>query len=136
MNLRNCPECGKLFVYNHRNLCPECLKKDEEDFDIVRDFLYKNPKATVEEISKKTGVSSKSILEFLKEGRLMLRSNNVNIILSCELCGEPIVSGRLCEKCSKKFKRGLTSRKQSLFVDDDLKGKIHLSKLSRDSRRR
>lgn len=136
MDLRNCPECGKLFVYNHRNLCPECLKKDEEDFERVRDFINNNPRATLEEVSEATEVSTKNILEYLKEGRLMLRSNNVNILLNCEICGEPILSGRICEKCSSKFRRELISHKKSSFIDKDMKGKIHLSKLSRDDRRR
>ena len=126
----------KLYVHTIRNLCPECLKKDEEDFGRVRDFIYNNPQASLEEVSEETGVSTKSILEYLKEGRLMLRSNNVNILLSCELCGEPILTGRICEKCSSKFKRELTSRKKPMFVDEDMKGKIHLSKFSRDERRR
>ena len=59
MKLRNCPQCGKLFVYSHRNLCPECLKKDEQDFDTVRDFLYDNPQASLEEISEETRISTK-----------------------------------------------------------------------------
>lgn len=60
MNLRNCPQCGKLFVYNIRNLCPECIKKDEKDFGCVRDYLYNHPRATIEEISEETGVSYKN----------------------------------------------------------------------------
>lgn len=134
MDLRNCPECGKLFVYNHRNLCPACLKKDEEGFDRVRDFLYDNPQATLEEISEATEVSTKSILEYLKEGRLMLSSKNVNIVLSCETCGAPILYGRFCEKCTGKLKGGFTSGQQSIFADEDMKGKLHLSKLRKDKK--
>jgi len=137
MDLRNCPECGKLFVYVHRNLCPDCLKKDEEDFERVRDFINSNPKATIEEVSEGTEVPVKKILEHLKEGRLILQSNNVNIILKCEICGESILTGRICESCGKKLKRNfLGSDKRSMFVDEDMKGKIHLSKYSRDERRR
>lgn len=105
MDLRNCPKCGKLFVYRHRNLCPECLKKDEKAFDRVREFLNDNPHASLEEVSNATEVSTKNVLEYLKEGRLMLRNDNVNILLNCEICKEPILSGRLCEKCSNKFKK-------------------------------
>jgi flagellar operon protein (TIGR03826 family) len=136
MNLRNCPQCGKLYVHSLRSLCPECLKKDEENFDRVRDFIYTNPQASLEEVSEETGVSTKNILEYLKEGRLMLRSNNVNILLSCEVCDEPILSGKLCEKCSGKLKREFTSRNKSMLVDEDMKGRIHLSKFSRHERRR
>jgi len=136
MDLRNCPKCGKLFVYRQRNLCPQCLKKDEEDFDRVREFINNNPKATIEEVSEGTEVTVKKILEYLKEGRLILQSNNINITLNCELCGEPILTGRMCAKCSNKFKRNITSTKKSLFFDDNMKGKIHLSKFSKEERRR
>lgn len=136
MDLRNCPKCGKLFVYSHRNLCPQCLKKDEENFDRVREFINNNPKATIEEVSEGTDVSVKKILEYLKEGRLMLQNNNTNIILNCELCGEPILTGRICPKCSSKFKKNLIPDKKSLFVDEDMKGRLHLSKFSRGEKRR
>ncbi len=136
MDLRNCPKCGKLFVYTTRNLCPQCLKEDEEDFDRVREYINNNPQATIEEVSEGTGVTPRRILEYLKEGRLMLQSNNTNIILRCEMCDEPILTGRLCPNCSKKLKTRFVSDKKPLFVDEDMKGKIHLSKFSRDERRR
>ncbi|HHY42343.1 MAG TPA: MerR family transcriptional regulator [Thermoanaerobacterales bacterium] len=136
MELRNCPVCGKLFVYNHINLCPECLKKDEEDFDRVREFINNNPMATIEEVSEGTGVSARKILEYLKAGRLMLQSNNANIVLKCEICEEPILTGRLCEKCSRKLRRNLIPEQRPMFVDKNMKGKLHLSKFSKDERRR
>ncbi|WP_245984897.1 hypothetical protein [Biomaibacter acetigenes] len=59
MELRNCPVCGKLFVYTVRNLCPECAKKDEENFEKVRQYLYDVPQATLEEIAEKNRRSRK-----------------------------------------------------------------------------
>ncbi|NLZ55038.1 MAG: MerR family transcriptional regulator [Thermoanaerobacteraceae bacterium] len=136
MDLRNCPKCGKLFVYSHRNLCPSCLKKDEEDFDRVRAFINDNPEATIEEVSEGTDVSVKKILEYLKEGRLMLRNNNVNIILECELCGAQILTGRICEKCSGKFFKRTFVTSNRLPLDEDMKGKLHLSKFARKDKKR
>ncbi|HHX23594.1 MAG: TIGR03826 family flagellar region protein [Tepidanaerobacteraceae bacterium] len=135
MKLKNCPQCGKLFIYSLHNLCPDCIAKDEDNYNLVRDYLYDNPNASVDEISEKTGVPSKNILEYLKEGRLILKKNNINILLSCERCNEPILSGRFCEKCAGKLKNSLSSSKQSLFLDKDRKGKIHLSKFSKDRKR-
>jgi len=135
MELKNCPECGKLFVYVHRNLCPDCLKKDEENFEQVREYLNNNPKATIEEVSKGTDVPVKKILGYLKEGRLILQSNNVNITLNCEICGEPILTGRICAKCTSRFKKALINAKKTMFLDEEMKGKIHLSKYSMDKRR-
>ncbi|WP_422446897.1 TIGR03826 family flagellar region protein [Thermoanaerobacterium sp. DL9XJH110] len=134
MELRNCPECGKLFVYTVKNLCPDCVKKEEEDFEKVRDYLYDNPGATIEEVSEKTGVDSKKVLEFLREGRLVLKNANAGI-LSCEMCGAPILTGRYCDKCAGDMKKRLDVIKKSPFgVNQDMKGKIHLSKLQKDDK--
>jgi flagellar operon protein (TIGR03826 family) len=129
MELRNCPVCGKLFVYTVRNLCPECAKKDEENFEKVRQYLYDVPQATLEEIAEKTGVPAKNVLEYLKEGRLMLKKSNLNI-LSCEMCGSPILTGRYCEKCAKEMKEKMDSLKhRAIGVNEDMRGTLHLSKL-------
>lgn len=130
MNLRNCPVCGKLFVYVTKNMCPDCIKKEEELFDKVRDYLYENPNSSLEEVNKATGVDVRKILEFLKEGRLILKQGNP-YLLSCEICGKAILTGRYCEQCAsemtKKFNKGL-KRSQGI-ADSTLKGQVHLSKL-------
>lgn len=132
MDLRNCPSCGKLFVYTVRNLCPNCIKEDEHDFNKVRDYLYDNPEATIEDVTAETGVDSKKVLEYLKEGRLMLKSNNPNL-LTCESCNEPILTGKFCDKCAADMKRQFSA---TLFPkNEDMKGKLHLSKYQRDQKR-
>ncbi len=97
MDLRNCSECGKLFVYVGRDLCPECVKTEEEMFEKVEKFLRKNSGASVQEISEATGVPEEKIIHFLKEGRLVARTPFQQVI--CERCGKPIASGRFCGDC-------------------------------------
>jgi len=133
MELRNCPVCGKVFLYTTRNLCPDCAAKEEEEFKKVRDYLYEVPGATMEEIAEKTGVSVKKILEFLKEGRLILKKDNANILLKCERCGAPILTGRYCEKCVEEMKKGFGIRESNPFEQkSDMKGKIHISRYRKD----
>jgi len=136
VELRNCPECGKVFVYVTRNLCPECAAKEEELFRKVKDYLYEVPGATMEEIYEKTGVPPKKILEFLREGRLILKKENVNLILHCEMCGQPILTGRLCDKCSREMKRKFGVEKVPIHPKEDMKGKIHLSRYQDDGKLR
>jgi flagellar operon protein (TIGR03826 family) len=109
MSLVNCPLCGKLFVRTTRNMCPDCLAKEQSDFEKVKDCLYENPGANVEQISEITGVSAKRVIHFLKEGRLELSEDNKNLLLKCEACGEPIRTGRFCESCVKKLSTGFSS---------------------------
>lgn len=131
MQLRNCPICGKIFVYNMKKMCPDCAKKDEDDFEKVRDYLYENPGATIEEVSEQTEVDTKKILEFLKEGRLMLKNENPNL-LRCEICDCPILTGKYCEKCAKDMKKQLNNVRGDLSSRSKIGGQIHLSKYRRE----
>ena len=81
MDLRNCPICGKLFVFMTRNMCPDCIKKEDEEFDLVREYINEHAEATIDEVSEATGIPPSKILKFLKEGRLMISPNNINIAL-------------------------------------------------------
>lgn len=130
MELKNCPNCGKLFVYVTKNLCPACAEKDEENFRNVKDYLYENPEATIDEVSEKTGVDTKKILEYLKEGRLILKQNNPDV-LSCESCGNPILTGRFCKNCITNMKKKFGVGTKSLPTSEDMKGQIHITKLKR-----
>jgi len=107
MEVRNCPECGKVFTYIRTNLCPECQKKDDEDFRVVRAFIARNPGANVATVSEQTGISEKKIFRYIKEGRLEFGIGKASGPMACEVCGAPIPSGRLCKACSDKLASGL-----------------------------
>lgn len=107
VNVRNCKRCGRLYTYNGIDICPECYRQDEEDFIKIRDYIEAHPYATMIEISRETQVAIKKIMEFLKEGRLILNSDNTNIVLKCERCGKPITTGRFCEECKNNLGKEL-----------------------------
>ena len=107
--IRNCPRCGKIFTYINRPICHSCLEQEENEFKVVKDYIYDNPGANIAEVSEATEISADKIMRFLREERLELVSENSNLILECERCGRAINSGRFCENCkdniSKDFKR-------------------------------
>ena len=70
MEMRNCPQCGRVFAYLRTNLCPACVQKDEDEFRKVRNYIAKNPGADIITVSKETGVSEERIIRYLKEGRI------------------------------------------------------------------
>lgn len=107
MNLRNCSQCGKLFVYVNRNICPDCLGKEEEMFEEVRKYLRDNPGSRIKEVSEATEVPEDKIIRFLREGRII--SDNLDAGLFCETCGKPISSGYTCKECKEKLRKGLQS---------------------------
>jgi len=107
VEMRNCPQCGKIFAYVRTNLCPACVQKDEEEFRKVRTYIAKNPGVDLVTVSEETGVDEDKIVRYLKEGRILNASQNTKIKIECELCGTLIPQGRYCKPCSDKLTAGL-----------------------------
>jgi len=107
MDFKYCKRCGKIFRFYKSYYCPECLDEIDREFEKVRNYIYNNPRANITIISENTGVDEKVILEFLREGRLVLSSNAG---LKCEKCGAPIETGRLCDDCKWQLKEKIGYR--------------------------
>ncbi len=99
-DLRNCPVCGKVFVKINRNLCPDCIDKEEQEFEEVRKYLKDNPGASVMEIAEVTSVDENKILKWMREGRIDVTFTG-GVGLNCKRCGVQITAGNLCAKCAK-----------------------------------
>jgi len=93
---------------NGSKLCARCLDNDEEDFKVVREYVYDNPGANIPEVAENTGVAEEKILKFLRQGKLILK-DELSMVLDCERCGKPIKTGRFCEACSLEMSRDLRS---------------------------
>jgi flagellar operon protein (TIGR03826 family) len=104
LDLKNCPECGKLFVQVSRNLCPACVEQEEKDFEAVAGYLRNHEDADITETSEATGVIEERIITFLRDGRLEAKGA-ISLELKCERCGRPISSGRFCEGCTNNLIR-------------------------------
>lgn len=115
-NLRTCIHCGRMFSYSGFGhlYCPVCKVKDSENFEKVKDYIYKNGVATAIEVSEATGVSLKQIEQYLKEGRLEIPQNSP-IFIKCEKCNGDIRSGRFCPECAATLSREM---KESLEFDE------------------
>lgn len=109
MGLKNCPECGKLFVENASGMCPECYREEEKAEAKVVAFLREKEKASVEEIHQATGVKERTIFRMIKKGRFV---GIADISYGCENCGAPIREGRLCDDCNKNFMKQVKTMKQ------------------------
>lgn len=96
--LDNCPRCGKIFV-RVRSICPDCFKKQEEEYLKVASYLRKNSGCNIQELSDQTSVSIEQIRQFILAQRITI-SDFVNLEYPCESCGTPIVKGRVCTECS------------------------------------
>lgn len=72
MSLINCTDCGKLHIRknNVSKFCKECSEKYEQRFRFFKDQLAENRGMTLQELSEKTGISIKVIMEWVREGRI------------------------------------------------------------------
>jgi NMD protein affecting ribosome stability and mRNA decay len=100
MDLKNCIECGRLYVGNPSGLCPECYDKEEKEELIIVEYMREAGKASMQQIHQETGVSERTIMRMMKKGRFI---GKFDISYPCEVCGTPITEGRLCIDCSKNI---------------------------------
>ncbi|MFA5881145.1 MAG: hypothetical protein WC834_03025 [Eubacteriales bacterium] len=115
--LRNCPVCGKVFVKLLKNLCPDCIDKEEREFEEVRLYLKDNPGASIGEISEFTGVDEDKILKWMREDRIDVCVGKGGV-LTCKRCGSDIIAGNLCSKCAQVLAAEIKSATHSVPLKD------------------
>lgn len=109
-DVRNCRRCGKIYNYiGGPPICAVCKDQDEVDFKNVKEYLYKNPGATLSEVSTVLEISVEKIRTYLKDGRLEIIGTDSNMVLECETCGKAIRTGRFCDGCSAGLSKDLRS---------------------------
>lgn len=109
MEVRNCKACGRLFnVFSKDPLCPDCVKKLEEKFQEVKEYLDQNPNSSVDAVAEATKVTTKQIRKWVREERLIFAEGSMEGI-ECEQCGTMIRTGRYCESCKAAISNNLMS---------------------------
>ncbi len=122
METKNCPRCGKLFQYINSPICDLCRKEEEEAFESLKSFLKDNPGCTLTEISVATGVSTRKITRYLKEGRLEI-TKGLHGVLTCNECGKTILTGRYCPQCLLKISVDIKEMRSTSHTKPDTGGK-------------
>ena len=108
MDVKNCKKCGKIFNYiTGPVICPQCQEKTEETFQKVKEYIAANPGCTVASTADACEVEIQQIRQWLREERLTFASAEGSD-LTCEVCGKPIMSGKLCDTCKLEVSKGLS----------------------------
>lgn len=114
MGIANCKQCGRLYNQNSfHDICSACVKEEEQMFFTVRDYLKENRRATVNEVHEATEIPIKTIMKFLRDGRLSTY-DNPNLKFPCDSCGEPIAEGRYCRPCKQRLEKSLNQTREEL----------------------
>ena len=111
MGVRNCSRCGRIFNYvAGQPICEACRKELEQDFQKVKDYIKENPNQGIKEVAEGCEVSEGQIKQWVREERLEFSKGAG--VLNCEQCGEPIATGRFCEKCKATMTNNLNASVQ------------------------
>ncbi|MDT2286483.1 flagellar protein [Paenibacillus larvae] len=106
MDIANCPVCGKIFVKGIRDICPNCVKKQEEQYERCAEYLRQHKGITLYELSEAVDVPVRQITKFIREGRISIE-NAPNMSYPCEVCGEMIRENSMCESCRSRLIRDM-----------------------------
>lgn len=107
MNVRNCKNCGRLFNYiAGPPICPECKDQIEKKFQQAKEFVRNTAHATVSMVAEEVDVSEQQVKQWIREERLVFADSAIAGI-ACEVCGEPITTGRFCAKCKNQVMNDL-----------------------------
>lgn len=109
--VKNCPECGDLFLQHLRTICNACYKAKEDSYEVVYNYMKRreNRQATLFEVHEKTGVAEERIIHYIREGRIQV-VGLPNFSYPCEICERPVQDGRVCSSCRKEFKEELQNQ--------------------------
>ncbi len=99
MDVKNCRRCRRLFNYiGGQPICPQCREELEKKFQEVKKYIFDNKAVTIKDVVDNCDIDEPTVRQWVREERLEF-SSGVDIGVTCEKCGAPIVSGRFCEKC-------------------------------------
>lgn len=109
MEVKSCKSCGRLFNYLAGPLiCESCKDALEEKFQNVKEYIRDHKDAPINQVSEECEVSVKQIKQWIREERLVVVEGS-GVFIDCEMCGEPILTGRFCNKCKSKVQENLRS---------------------------
>ncbi|MBR4724159.1 MAG: flagellar protein [Lachnospiraceae bacterium] len=106
--VETCGHCQRLFNYPGfgSKYCPDCRKIDEENRNIVKEYLREHGQANMYEISIATGVPEADIKQYLRDGMLEIPEGSP-IYIKCEACGCDIRYGKWCPACAARLSSDL-----------------------------
>ena len=104
--LRNCQNCGKLFMSQRgEKICKSCQDALEDLEQVVVDYVRDNPKCKIHEIMEATKAPESLIRRLIDEGRFL--QVGAAPAYPCKKCGKEIYSGAYCEDCLKEMQANL-----------------------------
>lgn len=100
--IANCKRCDRLFQKTIRDICPSCIREQQELVGVIRNHLKKHPYATVPEVAQATQIDVEDIVDLIEQNALNL-VDFPNFTLTCERCERVTQDGRFCNSCKEEM---------------------------------
>ena len=111
MKASNCKVCGKVFLKSTMDICPDCVKKEQDLIKDINDYCFGKDTVTLAELAKEFGESIPKLEKYLLDRKLVQVMDKLDLI--CKGCGihhRILSEGRLyCKVCFEKLGSGLAS---------------------------
>ncbi|MCR5452403.1 MAG: hypothetical protein K6F00_07255 [Lachnospiraceae bacterium] len=103
MDLYTCKKCKKLTKSLVRGICSDCYNEIESKYTDVKYYIYDHPDAKLADVAKEYDIPAAYIENWIREGRIVIKSESEGFAVHCQKCGKPITSGKLCGACISKL---------------------------------
>lgn len=69
-----CKICQKFFVKikKDQEVCDECYEKDSNEYSVVKDYLFKNSRASIMDVYFDTKIPVKTLKRYIEEGKIRI----------------------------------------------------------------
>lgn len=115
----NCKICGKVFLKSSLEICPDCIRKEQELIKGINDYCFGKTCVTLAELAKEFGESTNKLEKYLLDRKLVQIMDKLDLI--CKACGvhyKILNEGRLyCRSCFDKLELGLASTQLEGYIN-------------------
>ena len=127
--LKNCANCGKMFVATRgEKLCRDCLIKEEEKERMVLDYVREHQGCPISEVIEELGVTDKFVKNMIAKG-LFTNIERNDLYYPCQSCGKPIRNGTYCSDCLSRLRNETKKMADQMAIKMGLSNKP-ISKMS------
>lgn len=119
----------------NKAFCPDCMEADEKKFQEVKSYVWEHKGCSIIDVVNECGVEERQVKEWMRENRLQFATTSGSF-LECLQCGEPILSGKYCEKCLGKMNQNMSELKGQVQAGIDARNQASQASLQGAARGR
>lgn len=100
--IANCKRCDRIFQKVVKDICPSCVKEQQELVQLIKNYLRDHPYATIPEVARETDIAVEDLIDLIEQ-QILILVEFPNMTITCERCGLPTQQGRFCNSCKAEL---------------------------------